>query len=125
MDVYRWVTGLTIALVFGGLVTQYYARRIKILVGEDDPEYRISIPVSIGLVESLFFTLGVAFHLSGVMMAMIAWMGAKMAAHWGDERQRKKVCNIGEVRFLMLTGTLTSMLFSIIGGLICAGKIWV
>jgi hypothetical protein len=82
METYRWVTGLTIAVVFGGLVTQYYARRIKILVGEDNPEYRISIPISIGFVESLFFTIGVAFHLSGVMIAMVAWMVAKMAACW-------------------------------------------
>jgi len=119
METYRWLTGLTIAVVFGGLGTQYYARRIKMLVGEDNPEYRISIPISIGFVESLFFTIGVASHLSGVMIAMVA----KMAACWGDEKQRGKVYNIYTIRFLLLTGTLTSMLFSVLGGLICAGKI--
>jgi hypothetical protein len=123
METYRWVTGLTIAVVFGGLVTQYYARRIKILVGGDIAEYRISIPISIGFVESLFFTIGVAFHLSGVMVAMVAWMGAKMAACWGDETQRGKVSNICTIRFLLLTGTLSSMLFSVIGGLVCAERI--
>jgi hypothetical protein len=51
------VTGLTIAVVFGGLVTQYYARKIKILVGEDNPEYRISIPISIGFVDGVVKTL--------------------------------------------------------------------
>ena len=114
------MTALTIAVVFGGRVTQYYVRRIKILVGEGNPEYRISIPISIGFVESLFFTIGVAFHLSGVM---VAWMGAKMAACWGDKTQRGKVSNICTIRFLLLTGTLSSMLFSVIGGLIRAGRI--
>ena len=51
------MTGLTIAVVFGGLVTQYYASKIKILVGEDNPEYRISIPISIGFVDGVVKTL--------------------------------------------------------------------
>jgi len=123
MDTYRWAIGLAVALAGGGLITQYYARRIKMLVGKHDSEYRLSIPISIGLIESLFFTLGVAFNISGVMIAMVGWMGAKMAAHWGEERHRENLASVGTIRFLMLTGTLASMLFSIIGGLICAGKI--
>lgn len=123
MDAYRWLIGLGIALFFGGLVTQYYARRIKNLVGEDDPQYRMAIPIIIGVVENLFFTLGVAFHLSGVMIAMVAWMVAKIAAHWGEEQQGKNITNIATIRFLVMSGTMASMIFSIFGGLICAGKI--
>jgi hypothetical protein len=72
----------------------------------------------------LFFTIGVAFDLSGVMVGMVAWMGAKMAAHWGREPKEHQVKNIETVRFLVLGGTMISLLFAMIGGLICAGKLW-
>ena len=124
MEALRWMTGFFVSLVFGGIVTQFYARRVRKLIGDQDPQYRILIPISIGVVENLFFTIGVAFHLSGVMVAMVAWMGAKMAAHWGRESQEHGVSNIATVRFLMLVGTMISLLFAMIGGLICAGKLW-
>ena len=124
MEALRWMAGFFVSLVFGGIVTQYYARRVRKLIGDQDPQYRILIPISIGVVENLFFTIGVAFNLSGVMVAMVAWMGAKMAAHWGKESQEHRVLNIVTVRFLVLVGTMISLLFAMIGGLICAGKLW-
>jgi len=124
MEALRWPVGLFVSLVFGGIVTQYYARRVKKLIGDEDPNYRILIPLSIGVVESLFFTIGVAFNLSGVMIGMVAWMGAKMAAHWGQESPEHQVSNIVTVRFLVLVGTMISLLFAMMGGLICAGKLW-
>ncbi len=111
-------------MAFGGIVTQYYARRVRKLIGDEDPQYRVLIPISIGFVENLFFTIGVAFDLSGVMVAMVARMGAKMAAHCGKESQEHRVTNIVAVRFLVLVGTMISLLFAMIGGLICAGKLW-
>ena len=124
MDALRWMAGFFVSLVFGGIVTQFYARRVRKLIGDEDPNYRILIPLSIGVVESLFFTIGVAFNLSGVMIGMVAWMGAKMAAHWGKESQEHQVSNIVTVRFLVLVGTMLSLLFAMIGGLICAGRLW-
>ena len=124
MEALRWPVGLFVSLVFGGIVTLYYARRVMKLIGDEDPNYRILIPLSIGVVESLFFTIGVAFNLSGVMIGMVAWMGAKMAAHWGKESQEHQVSNIVTVRFLVLVGTMLSLLFAMIGGLICAGRLW-
>ena len=58
------------------------------------------------------------------MIGMVAWMGAKMAAHWGKETLEQQVTNIVTVRFLVLVGTMISLLFAMIGGLICAGKLW-
>ncbi len=58
------------------------------------------------------------------MIAMVAWMGAKMAAHWGKESQEHRVSNIVTVRFLVLVGTMISHMFEMIGGLICAGRLW-
>ena len=124
MEALRWPVGLLVSLVFGGIVTQYYARRVMKLIGDEVPSYRLFIPLSIGVVENLFFTIGVAFNLSGVMIGMVAWMGAKMAAHWGKESQEHQVSNIVTVRFLVLVGTMISLLFAMIGGLICAGRLW-
>ena len=84
----RWTVGLSVSLVCGGIVNQYWARRVRKLIGDEDPQYRILIPLSLGVVENLFFTIGVAFDLSGVMVGMVAWMGAKMAAHWGNRIER-------------------------------------
>jgi hypothetical protein len=124
MVAFRWTTGFFVSLVFGGIVTQYYARRIRKLIGDEDPHYRISIPISLGVAENLFFTIGVAFDLSGVIVGMVTWMAAKMAAHWGKESQEYRVTNIETVRFTVLMGTMISLLFSMIGGLICADKLW-
>ena len=124
METLRWTVGLFVSLVFGGIVTQYWARRLRKLIGNEDPQYRIFIPLSLGVLENLFFTIGVAFDLSGVMVGMVAWMGAKMAAHWGRESKEHQVKNIETIRFLVLAGTMLSLLFSMIGGLICAGKLW-
>ena len=124
MEALRWPVGLLVSLVFGGIVTQYYARRVMKLIGDEVPSYRLFIPLSIGVVENLFFTIGVAFNLSGVMIGMVAWMGAKMAAHWGQESQKHQVSNIVTIRFLVLVGTMLSLLFAMIGGLICAGRLW-
>jgi hypothetical protein len=55
MEAFRWIAGLFVSLVFGGIVTQVYARRIRKLVGDEDPHYRISIPISLGVAENLFF----------------------------------------------------------------------
>lgn len=124
MEIFRWVFGLLVALVFGGIATQFYARKVRKLVGDEDPHYRISIPIALGVAENLFFTMGVAFDLSGVMVAMVTWMAAKMAAHWGKESQEIRVKNIETIRFMVLMGTMISLLFSMIGGLICSGKLW-
>jgi len=124
METLRWTVGLSVALVCGGIVNQHWARKLKKLIGDEDPQYRILIPLSLGVVESLFFTIGVAFDLSGVMIGMVAWMGAKMAAHWGIESKEHQVKNIGTIRFLVLGGTMISLLFAMIGGLICSGKLW-
>jgi len=124
VETLRWTVGLFVSLVFGGIVNQYWARRLRKLIGNEDPQYRIIIPLSLGALENLFFTIGVAFDLSGVMVGMVAWMGAKMAAHWGRESKEQQVKNIETVRFLVLGGTMLSLLFSMTGGLICAGKLW-
>jgi len=45
MDALRWMAGFFVSLVFGGIVTQYYARRVRKLIGDEDPNCRILIPL--------------------------------------------------------------------------------
>ena len=78
-----------------------------------------------GLLERFFFTLAVAFNIPGVGVAMLAWIAAKMAANWNN---RKPSVNITEDdlksdRLSALQGGITSMLFALPGGLVCAGRI--
>ena len=59
MEALRWPVGLLVSLVFGGIVTLYYARRVMKLIGDEDPNYRILIPLSIGssFLATRFFTI--------------------------------------------------------------------
>ena len=109
----RWTVGLSVALIFDGIITQFYARKTRQLVGDEDHHFRIAIPIS----------LGIAFELSGVMVVMVTWMAAKMAAHWGKETLDNRVTHIETIRFTVLMGTMVSLLFSMIGGLICVGRL--
>ncbi|MDX2452471.1 hypothetical protein [Desulfosarcina sp.] len=54
MESFRWLVGLSVALVLGGIVTQIYARRVRQLVGDQDPHYRISDTLwDVGSVDTL------------------------------------------------------------------------
>ena len=59
----RWTAGLFVSLAFGGIITQYYARRVRKLIGDQYPQYRVLIPIPIVLVENLFFAIVVVFEI--------------------------------------------------------------
>ena len=123
MSVSSWITGLFFALVIGNLLTKLFLKIIRKNIGYKKPNYKVVSPTILGIVEGAFFTVAVAFELPGVIVAMIAWVAAKMAAHWGTKSE-KDVENIEAVRFSALLGSMSSMFFAMIGGLICSGKIW-
>jgi hypothetical protein len=68
----------------------------------------------VGTVERAFFTVVVAAGLSGVAVAMILWIGAKMAVGWGGGSQG--IQNSEAFRFTALVGDLISMMFALVGG---------
>lgn len=68
----------------------------------------------VGTFERAFFTLGIAAGMPGVLTAMILWIAAKMAAHWGDRTE--KVHDLEALRLTALMGSLVSMMFALIGG---------
>lgn len=78
-----------------------------------------------GLVERTFFTTLVFFNFPSIPIAMVAFIGAKMAAGWN-----MKGLDDGETpesgktdRFAALLGGLMSMLCAAIGGLIANGQL--
>jgi hypothetical protein len=78
-----------------------------------------------GMVERFFFTLVVAFDVSGAATAMVGWMGAKLAANWNrpDLQGQTDEEKVTQARFAfsaLLAGAL-SMTFALIGGLIAKG----
>ena len=88
-----WLLGLTWALVVGHLVTKFVLNRIRAFLvaagtaAGDTGTLPWSIGTGVpswltGTIERLFFTTAVAFELSGVATAMMAWMGVKLAANW-------------------------------------------
>lgn len=117
----RWIVGLTFALAFGRVVPPLF---LWLLRKNSDYEGHGDVlvpPWVTGMIESIFFTVAVAFMLPGVTVAMIAWIAAKMAAHW---ERKENVEDIVGLRFSALLGSMINLFFATIGGLICGGYIW-
>lgn len=76
---------------------------------EEDPfEWKV------GTFERAFFTVGVAAGMPGVLTAMMLWIAAKMAIQW--RRHGEEIQGIETLRMTSLLGSLTSMMFALIGG---------
>ena len=135
-----WLIGLTFSLVGGGLasgLTTHLWRKGKNIPSNSTPT------VFMGLIERLFFTFGIAFGLSGMAPAMVAFIAAKMVAGWNtygankkdgggaekpkDDAEKEKdavdSAPVKQLRMSALAGGIISILFATIGGLICAGRI--
>ena len=132
MSLLTWSVGLAVSVVVGGFVTwgflealRWYTRAPKSTL---DLATRAVPSWLTGTIERLFFSLAMAFGLPGTTIAMIAWIAAKMAADWNrpaldksstPEEAAQRV--LGSVTALL--AGLVSMIFAIIGGLICNGRI--
>lgn len=120
--VVRWLIGLFVSLVVGWLVTSQFVQLVR-------ARYKIEyisgtspgVPASLtGLVERLFFTVVVAFDISGTVVAMIGWIAAKMVANWS---RQGTTYEFAPGALSALLGGMVSMLFALLGGLISSGKI--
>ncbi|MFH2012571.1 MAG: hypothetical protein ABIJ37_07735 [Pseudomonadota bacterium] len=129
--VFQWLVGLTISLGIGHIVTHFSLKWLRSYIGIQKDDYLSSkfkgVPGwLIGLIERLFFTFIIAFDVSGSATAMIVWVATKMLSGWhrtgiGD---KLKIEDIVPISFSALLGSLVSMFFALIGGLICQGRIW-
>jgi hypothetical protein len=121
-----WIIGLSVALILGDLVPRVVLWAMRRRINFRRPTYP-GIPVLVtGTIERLFFLVAVAFNLSGVIVAMIGWIGVKMAAHWGarqEANEQQAVDSIYAVRISAILAGILSLFFAMVGGLICAGAI--
>ncbi len=120
----RWLIGLGVALVVGGIVTWIFLAAIRRYLGTYKPAPDVKgVPAWLtGVIERLFFALVIAFNITGAAIAMIGWLTLKMVTNWnrpGPEQDRVRIVNA----FAALLAGIVSMLFAMVGGLIIRGDI--
>jgi hypothetical protein len=119
---FAWGLGLAFALG-AGQMTAVFKSVLEKKCNIKTPPKRLFGPVEekfipgwlTGLIERLFFTLLIAFEISGTGIAMVAWITVKMLQKWHGEHKNYS--------FLRLLSGMVSMLFALVGGLICSGRI--
>lgn len=121
-DLVRWVIGLLVSLALGGLVTGWFLGRLRSYLKIARPAGRDVPNWLIGLSERAFFTVVVAFGVSGAAFAMIGWITLKIVPNW--ELYVKHGATHKALAWSSILASLCSMFFALIGGLICRGQIW-
>jgi hypothetical protein len=89
------------------------------------PERHVK-PLIPGLLERLFFTVIIAFEVSGAAVGMVTWIALKMLASrkYREERAGEEGFPSGlPFEYAGLVGNLLSMLFALVGGL-CIRNLW-
>jgi len=118
----RWSIGMSVALVLGAVVTELFVRALRSCFNISIPPSQRAVPAwLVGSIERLFFTVVVAFNISGTAVAMIGWITVKMVTNWN--RPGCSGPEFAPVALTALLGGLVSMFFALIGGLICSGNI--
>jgi hypothetical protein len=69
-----------------------------------------------GAVERLFFTLWVAWDVSGIGTAMVTWLGPKLLTNWNRFSSQHDEPRVRAFAFSALLAGLLSMLFAFVGG---------
>ncbi len=120
----RWFLGLVVASLGLGYLaaegTLKFLRKYLQLEKRKDLK-TLGVPSWLtGLVERLFFTTLVGTGHDVAIVVMLYIVG-KMAIFWNTKY--KKLPNLGERAGMSLVGTTLSLLFALIGGMICRGRI--
>ncbi|UCC72206.1 MAG: hypothetical protein JSV86_17855 [Gemmatimonadota bacterium] len=118
----RWVVGLVVALAVGGVVTGWFLKGLRSYLNIAKPSGRDVPNWLIGLSERLFFTVIVAFNVSGAAVAMMVWIVIKIVPNW--ELHVKHGTANKPLTWSSILASLCSMFFAILGGLIISGRIW-
>ena len=143
-----WVFGLFVSIFLGHLVTAFSLVHLRKYLEQREDEFKEfsrdqrfdfyvglefypplpesserQVPLLItGTAERLFFTLIVAFGVSGAAVAMVAWIALKLLASRPDRVKRameEGATTPLAFEFAGLLGNLLSMFFALVGGLIC------
>ncbi len=121
-DLARWAIGLFVALVVGAGATGLFINRLRAYLKVPKPSGR-DIPAWLtGVAERLFFVFVIAFDVEGGAIAMMAWIALKMLPSW--ELYVKHGSTNKPLAWTSLLGSLCSMFFALIGGLVVSGQMW-
>ncbi len=118
----RWIVGLFVALVVGGMVTGWFLGSLRSYLNIARPSGREVPNWLIGLSERLFFAMVVAFNISGAAVAMVVWIVLKILPNW--ELYVKHGTANKPLVWSSILASLCSMFFALLGGLICRAAIW-
>lgn len=129
-----WSAGLVISLLIGGLATpklldclrgkiKERAQEIDKICEDDYKKFfglEYFSPWITGTIERLFFTILVGFNVSGTATAMIGWISVKMGVDWllVLKGEGKAQAWQRQLAFSALLGSVISLIFALIGGLI-------
>ena len=132
----RWFFGLGVfALGIGWLCTSIFLKGMRSYIetkalrrNETEIYNEMITPLDvpswlIGLTERTFFVILVAFELSAAAIALIGWLTVNMLYNCNILLFEKQNITVRSLAFSALLGNLISMLFALIGGLICGGRI--
>ena len=139
----RWVIGFVFSLVIGHLLTKKFVNDLRLYLKFDMSGINVAEPKIpawlMGTLERLLFTILIAFDVSTVSAGIMGWLAIKMATDWnrvkifyGDpgsgsipaSLKFKEEAKLRTLAVSGLLGTLVSMIFALIGGLICKKAIW-
>jgi len=114
----RWLVGFSVSLGLGWLFVGLFLRWVQHDEAEKSSSGATRVPPWFtGLVERTFFTIVIAFDISGAATGMMAWLAVKMASNWN------RVIGSQAAAFQALTAGLISLFFALVGGLICRGRL--
>jgi hypothetical protein len=143
-----WILGLSVSIFIGHVLTAFSLVHLRRYLERREEEFKEftrgerfdfyvglefypplpesserQVPLLItGSAERLFFTLIVAFNVSGAAIAMVAWIALKLLASrpYREERAMEEgAATPLAFEFAGLLGNLSSMFFALVGGLIC------
>jgi hypothetical protein len=118
----RWIVGLVVALLVGGVVTGWFLSGLRSYLNIARPSGRDVPNWLIGVSERLFFAIIVAYNISGAAVAMLVWIALKIVPNW--ELHVKHGTANKPLTWSSILASLCSMFFALLGGLIIRGTIW-
>ena len=121
----RFIIGFSISLGLGHLLTPIFLKQIREdLFKKLNKRYEIpnygSLDWLVGLLQRFFFTIIVAFDVGGAAVAMISWILVKMATNWHIIARSKDEPLVRGVALSSLMGSLISLSFALVGGLVAS-----
>jgi hypothetical protein len=132
-----WILGSVVALVLGHVWTVTALRLIRNYVYVQTLKRQEQIGAiyidslalpgwTVGTIERVFFGALVAFDIPATAAGMVTWILIKMATDWhrilGSGQQNKDpMYGPRSLAFGSLLGSMISLLFALIGGMVCRG----